>query len=284
MQLQIILEKLLIFQAMMLKHITYKNSKVSYYKYGTGKEVMVAFHGFNQDGQAYQYFEDVLAQRFTVIAIDFFWHGKSEWNEEEDFTDADMCNIFWQIAYKEGLKQQRFSVCSFSMGARMARALVKNYAHLVDYFILLSPPTFAFNSFLNFTTNHPIGLAAFKYFLNTPGALQRWVSGLHRVGILNRSVYVFTSKFVGTPDRLLRVYNTWHAQRKLQTNFKYFATLVNKHHIKVILVVGKNDFITPPMPMIKYVRKLTNSKVFILRKKHELATPQTKQLFNQLFN
>jgi len=268
---------------MIFKSINYKHSKVSYHRFGNGKEIMVAFHGFNQSGQSFSYFEEILEKRFTVIAIDFFWHGESVWKEEQDFSDADMCNIVWQIASREGFKHQKFSVCSFSMGARMARALVKNYAHQINYFIMLSPPTFAFNKFLNFTTNNPIGLAAFKYFLNTPGSLQKCVGFLNKVKILNRSIYVFTSKFVGNQQRLEKVYNTWYSQRKLQTDFNEFAKLVNKNQIKVILVVGKGDLITPPLPMIKYVRKMQNSSVFILQKKHELATQQTKQFFASLF-
>jgi pimeloyl-ACP methyl ester carboxylesterase len=170
------------------------------------------------------------------------------------------------------------------MGARLARALVRNFAARIDYFILLSPPTFSFNRFLNFTTNNPIGLAIFKYFANTPGALLNWVERLHKLKILNRSIYVFTSKFVGKHERIQKVFKTWLAQRKLTTNFSKFAKLLDHHHIKVVLIVGKKDAITPPYQMIKYVRKLKHKRIFILQKKHELATPETKHVFTKLFS
>ena len=65
----------------------YKNSCISYHRFGTGKNVMVAFHGYNQTGREYAYFEGVLGKQFTIIAIDFFWHGDSVWQEVEDFLD-----------------------------------------------------------------------------------------------------------------------------------------------------------------------------------------------------
>jgi pimeloyl-ACP methyl ester carboxylesterase len=268
----------------MQNQFKYKNSIVSYHRIGTGSEVLVAFHGYGQTGEAYAYFEDVLGERFTIIAIDFFWHGSSEWHEPFDFTDLHMKELLDGIARQENLHAQRFSVLSFSMGARLARALVRNFAARIDYFILLSPPTFSFNRFLNFTTNNPIGLAAFKYFANTPGALLNWVERLHKIKILNRSVYVFTSKFVGKQERIQKVFKTWLAQRKLTTNFSKFAKLLDHHNIKVVLIVGKKDAITPPYQMIKYVRKLKNKRIFILQKKHELATPETKHIFTKLFS
>ncbi len=124
---------------------------------------------------------------------------------------------------------------------------------------------------------------AFKYFAQTPNALRNWVERLHKWYVLNRSVYVFTSKFVGRQERIEKVYKTWLAQRKLRTNFTSFAQLLNQHQIRVILIVGKTDAITPPHQMVRYVRKLKNRRIFILKKKHELATPETKHVFGKLY-
>jgi pimeloyl-ACP methyl ester carboxylesterase len=261
----------------------YKNSPVSYHRFGNGAEVLVAFHGYNQTAAEFLFFEDALTSFFTVIAIDFFWHGQSEWRETEDFTAYDMKMIVVGIQRQEQIEASRFSVCSFSMGARMARALVGSFPSRINYLILLSPPTFSFNRFLDFTTNNPIGLRTFKYFVKNNDWLMSWVKRLNKAKILNRSVYVFTSKFIGKPERLEKVFKTWYSQRKLSTNFQAFAKLLNSHDIKTVLIVGKNDTITPPKQMIRYVTKLKNGSVYLIHKKHELATPETKQVFAELF-
>lgn len=261
----------------------YKNSPVSYHRFGEGSEVLVAFHGYGQTSADFLFFEEVLAAQFTVIAIDFFWHGKSEWREKEDFTEHDMKMIVVGIQRQEQIEASRFSLCSFSMGARMARALVRSFPSRINYFILLSPPTFSFNRFLEFTTNNPLGLWAFRYFVRNHNALMWWVNMLQKVGVLNRSVSVFTSKFIGKPERLEKVFKTWFSQRKLKTNFRAFANLLDRHNIKTVLIVGKNDPITPPAGMIKYVRRLKNGLVMMIRKKHELATPETRRALAELF-
>jgi pimeloyl-ACP methyl ester carboxylesterase len=262
----------------------YKQSPVSYHRFGKGDEVLVAFHGYDQTAAEYLYFNDVLNGAFTVIAIDFFWHGQSEWREDYDFTEQDMKAIVVGIKQQERLRVSRFSICSFSMGARMARALVRSFPHRINYLILLSPPTFAFNRFLNFTTNNPIGLLAFRYFVRNNDSLLYWVKRLNQWRILNRSVYIFTSKFIGHKQRMEKVYKTWYAQRLLKTNFDSFAQLLNQNRITTILIVGKHDYITPPKQMINYVKQLQHHKIFVLNKKHELATEETKNVFAELFN
>jgi pimeloyl-ACP methyl ester carboxylesterase len=267
-----------------MQHLfSYKESLVSYHRFGTGKKVLVAFHGYNQTGDEYAYFEDVLGSHFTVIAIDFFWHGQSEWKEQEDFTEEHMKQIVLGIARQEHIAVRKFSVCSFSMGARMARALVRIFPNRIEHFILLSPPTFSFNTFLHFTTVNPIGLSLFRYFVRNHTALMHSVKVLHKLKILNRSVYIFTSKFIGKPDRLENVFKTWFAQRRLETNFTAFAQLVNEHNIHVVLIAGKNDTITPAQKMIRYIRKIKNGEVIMLDKKHELTTAETKYVFKTLF-
>lgn len=261
----------------------YKNSPVSYYRYGTGNKVLVAFHGFDQSGSYYQYFEETLGEQFTLIAIDFFWHGQSKWLEVEDFTETDMREIVIGIAQQEKLFARKFSVMSFSMGARMARALVRTFPERIENLILVSPPTFAFNRFLNFTTGTVFGQLMFRYFLNNNKSLLAWAEWLHKMKILNRSVYVFTSKFISNKTRLEKVYRTWLSQKKLRTNFDTFARLIDDHGIQLILIAGKNDKLTPPHRLIKYVRKLKNRKIFLLPKKHELQTPETRHVLKNIF-
>jgi len=169
------------------------------------------------------------------------------------------------------------------MGARMARALVRTFPERIEHLILVSPPTFAFNRFLNFTVGTTFGQWMFRYFLNNNKSLLAWAERLYKLKILNRSVYVFTSKFISNKSRLEKVYRTWLSQKKLRTNFDLFARLIDDYDIQLILIAGKNDKLTPPHRLIKYVRKLKNRKIFLLPKKHELQTPETRHVLKNIF-
>lgn len=267
-----------------LRLFVYQNSVVSYLRYGHGPEVLVAFHGYGQSAADFLYFEEALGAQWTVIAIDFFWHGSSQWREERDFTEHDLRQITVGIQAQEQLTAERFSVCSFSMGARMARALVRSFPHRIHHLILIAPPTFTFNKFLNFTTNTKLGLWLFQYFIEHQGTLSQWVKRLHKAHILNRPVYVFTSKFIGQSNRLQKVFKSWYAQRKLKTNFTSFFKLLDHHQIKTFLIVGAHDTITPSRQMTKRINKLKHGRVYLLHQHHQLTTPLVRETLSQILN
>jgi pimeloyl-ACP methyl ester carboxylesterase len=249
-----------------------------------GKEYLVAFHGYGQTGADYLYYESVLKEKFTVIAIDFFGHGKSQWMESEDFTEFDMRDIVVGIARQEKIFARKFSVCSFSMGARMARALVRTFPERIKRVVFIAPPTPAFHYFLNFTVRTKIGVWLFKLFIKRNNWLSNSVSFLHRIGILNRAIKIFTTKFISRRERLNNVFITWYAQRNLTTNFATFAKLVNQYQIEVVLVIGKFDFITPSASNVNYVKKkIRKHKIMELPQKHELQSVHIAQAANEIF-
>jgi pimeloyl-ACP methyl ester carboxylesterase len=169
------------------------------------------------------------------------------------------------------------------MGARMARVLVQTIPESIERLILLSPPTIEFNQLVNFTTGTLLGSLVFKYVATNHSMLVVWLQRLHRWKILNRSVYLYSSKNIGEKQRMTKVYKTWTAQRMLRTNLAQIARLANKHKIELILIAGKNDALAPPYKMIKYIRNLFQKhKVFLVRKKHELVTPETIHLLRKL--
>lgn len=261
----------------------YKNSTVSYYRYGRGKEVIIAFHGYNQTGADFAPIAEVLQHKYTFIAIDFFWHGKSEWQEPHDVTETDLRELVLAIIAQEQQLTKKITVCGFSMGARMARVLVQTIPESIERLILLSPPTIEFNQLVNFTTGTLLGSLVFKYVATNHSMLVVWLQRLHRWKILNRSVYLYSSKNIGEKQRMTKVYKTWTAQRMLRTNLAQIARLANKHKIELILIAGKNDALAPPYKMIKYIRNLFQKhKVFLVRKKHELVTPETIHLLRKL--
>ncbi len=262
----------------------YKNSVVSYLRYGHGPEVLVAFHGYGQTAADFLYFEEVLSEGYTVLAIDFFWHGQSQWRESEDFTEEDLKQIVVGIKAQENLSAERFSICSFSMGARMARALVRSFPHRIHHLIFIAPPTFSFNLFLDFTTNTKLGLFLFRYFLKNQGSLSYWVQQLHKARILNRPVYVFTSKFINANHRLQKVFDTWFAQRKLKTDFKDFFEMVEQYEIRTTLIAGVQDSITPAKRMAARITKLKRGQVYLLHQHHQLTTPHIRQMLHKLLN
>lgn len=261
----------------------YRSSPVSYHRFGEGKDLLLAFHGYDQTGAAFLCFEETLGKYFTVIAIDFFWHGRSEWNEEGDFTVQHLQALVSGILQQEELTQERFSVCAYSMGARMARSMASAFPGRVEHVLFLSPPSFVFNRFLDLATNSWLGLRLFRHFVRRNDHLLSVLNTLHWLRLLNRTVYLFSHRFVEQQVRMEKVYRSWYAQRKLQSGAQTFARLAAQYEMRITLIAGVQDAITPARTISRYVRSFPHHRVYLVKKGHELHSPETQRILSTLF-
>ena len=66
--------------------LAYKSSIINYYIFGSGAKTLFCFHGYGEDGNSFAFLEKKLGLAYTLYAIDFPVHGKTQWNEKEPFT------------------------------------------------------------------------------------------------------------------------------------------------------------------------------------------------------
>ena len=62
-----------------------------YFKFGNGPEILFAFHGFDNDANDFRIFEKAFGERYTIVAVNLFFHGKSDTpthHAEDEFTRA----------------------------------------------------------------------------------------------------------------------------------------------------------------------------------------------------
>ena len=71
----------------------YKNSQVSYYRFGTGPQAAICFHGYGEDGKSYAFLEKYLGDRFSFYGIELPFHGDTDWQEGLLFTHIDLQQI-----------------------------------------------------------------------------------------------------------------------------------------------------------------------------------------------
>src|SRR5690349_5025567 len=99
---------------------------------------MLAFHGFGQGKEAFSTFGEALSSDYTLYSFDLFFHGKSEWNYEEEPLEKE----FWSEIIQRFLKEQdirSFSVVGYSMGGKFALATVEAFPTHVKEVYLLAP-------------------------------------------------------------------------------------------------------------------------------------------------
>ena len=107
--------------------ILYKNSRISYYQFGSGSKTAICFHGFGEDGTLYSFLEKYAGDQYTFYSIDLPFHGKTEWNEGMTLTHKDLQQIIAEILRLNNQKQKtlnlKLSLLGFSLGGRIREVL-----------------------------------------------------------------------------------------------------------------------------------------------------------------
>ena len=189
--------------------------------------------------------EEVLAQEYTILAIDLPFHGKTEWNEEL-FLDPDtlIALIKSMVAGKRG-SECKWTLMGYSMGGRVALGLLEKMPEKIAKMVLLAPDGLSVNSWYWWATQTKGGNAIFRWTMRKPG----WLFFLLRLGnalqVINRSVYKFTTYYTEDPVLRQELYARWTTMRGFKPSLAAIRALIGQRQIPVRLLYGRHDRIIP---------------------------------------
>src|ERR1700683_4264497 len=105
--------------------IPYKSSQIHCCNAGSGKQLLLCFHGYGESAETFGFLEKYLSADFTIVAIDLPFHGKTIWKEGLTFSPADLINIVTDIIQTSPAKNSRLYVAGYSLGGRVALHLLQ---------------------------------------------------------------------------------------------------------------------------------------------------------------
>ncbi|WP_442265009.1 alpha/beta fold hydrolase [Tenacibaculum sp. ZS6-P6] len=119
----------------MVNSILYKNAKVAYQIFGTGKQKIVLLHGFLESSKMWNFLIQKIQNDFQIITIDLLGHGASEClgyvHTMEEIAET-ICRVF------EKEKITKVTLIGHSMGGYVALALTEKYPDYVERLCLLN--------------------------------------------------------------------------------------------------------------------------------------------------
>jgi pimeloyl-ACP methyl ester carboxylesterase len=248
--------------------LEYKEHQIYYHQYGTGKKVLIAFHGFADSGEL---FEDVatnvFAAEYTTLAIDLPFHGQKTTWEGDIYTPEDIVAIIGLLM--EAFKVESYALTCHSMGGRVIWGILPLIANQVDQIYFFSPAGFGYT----FTASRfwcPMWFRrrARNRFEESEGIL-RFFDITHRLKLMNRATYLVFKQQLDLPRRRARLLQTWVAMY-------YFPMGPNKKHLKLLnekaipayFFFGKKDRVTPAKDAQKFVQKLQKSELIVFKGNH----------------
>jgi pimeloyl-ACP methyl ester carboxylesterase len=230
---------------------------LAYRRLGRGPKVLLAFHGFGQDGHIFDPLALTLGEEFTVYAVDAFFHGQSQLAPDRLLAKSDWWMLIDALLDRENIR--RFGVLGFSLGGRFALATVEAYAARIDAVHLVAPDGITRSWWYELATESEPGRGFFRWFLHRLSFWNRIGDGLARVGLLNRATLRFAEGTLARPDQRQQLFNTWTRLRRIRPDLNLITSLLNNLPIQVRFYVGLHDRIVPPSYVQPLLHRLKNA-------------------------
>jgi len=231
----------------------YKDSAISYYRFGTGPKLVVCFHGYGEDAEAFEFLTKYDDNQHTFISIDLPFHGQTAWNEDLSFTINDLQQIIETIPE---LKNSRPILLGFCLGGRVALSLYQAMAAQIEKIILLAPDGLKINFWYWLSTQTWIGNKLFVFTMKHPGWFFGMLKIFNKVGIVNASILKFVNYYIGDPGARQLLYQRWIVLRKLKPDISIIKSFITKYKTMVRLLYGMHDRIILPVRGKRFKKRI----------------------------
>lgn len=265
------------FRQMRQQHqITYKKSVINYYRFGSGLQLLFCFHGYGASGYQFHLLEKKLEAKFTVIAIDFPFHGSTVWKENKELSMDDLLKILEAIISSSGLEYNeklRFSLLSYSMGGRIALSLFQKIPEQIECVGLIAPDGLHVNFWYGLSTRTWLGKKWFRYNMHNPKGLHSLLKLGTKTKLLDVKLMKLVHYYMYDKEERLKLYNRWTTMRQFRPHLKSIKALSDNYNVPLRFLFGKND------PLILSKRSVVfeaaeNVKIKVIDAGHSLMLPK----------
>ncbi|WP_020526308.1 alpha/beta fold hydrolase [Flexithrix dorotheae] len=238
----------------------------NYSEFGNGEKVLLAFHGFGQDGSAYEPLAK-LKPDYKIYSFDLYFHGKSYWNEEKDFLKPKkLKKAFKQFFQEEGIKN--FELIGFSMGCRSALALLKYFPKKINKITLIAPDGIKENFWYRFAIRNSYGQKIFSSIIANPAWCIKVLDMLKNLRIIPAGQIQIAKWQLEDKQLRDRIFYTWRLYRYFQFNFKKIGKQISKNKVEVEVILGDKDFIITEKHIQPLVSNIKNYKLSTIPSNH----------------
>ena len=224
--------------------ISYKKSIINVSVFGTGNKLLICFHGYGENGKTFEPLEKKLGNEYTLVAIDFPFHGETKWNEGLLMTPNDLSNILSIILQQIEIAKDRslkYSVVAFSLGGRVALHLLQSTPAQIERMVLIAPDGLHQNFWYWLATQTSVGNKLFAHTMKRPAWLFALTSFGYKLRLLNKSITRIIHYYLDDGKGRLLLYERWTTMRKFTPEKRAIANAINNYQIPVRFLFGSYD-------------------------------------------
>jgi pimeloyl-ACP methyl ester carboxylesterase len=218
-------------------HLQFRSSHIHYIRYGYGPDLLFCFHGYGENAASFAIFEEMLGERFTLIAIDFPFHGKTDWQEGLLFAPSDLLAIVDML----NPARKPMQLLGYSMGGRVALQLLALTPGRVTGLVLIASDGLHKNKWQWLATRTKVGNRLFSFSMKHPFIMNGLLDLLSKLGLYNNSLLKFIHYYLDDVDQRMILYRRWTTMRKFRPNLGLLKRIVQEKKIPINMLFGKFD-------------------------------------------
>lgn len=218
--------------------LSFKSCVINYYVFGSGNKTLFCLHGYGEDGSSFSFLENYLGDDYTLYAIDFPFHGATEWNEKNSLSADDLLKIF-QLINKNQTKT--FSVLAYSMGGRIALYLLEKNPEKFERVVLAAPDGLHQNIWYKISTQTTAGNKLFKKIMQQPGLFFAFLHVAGKLKILNSSIVKFIHGYLDDKNERLLLFKRWTVLRTFKPQLSEVKKICDGYNVQLYLLFGSFD-------------------------------------------
>jgi len=265
--------------------VPYKSSFIHYCKTGHGEKLLLCFHGYSQTSQSFSFIEKKIENDFTMIAIDFPFHGETIWNEGLNFTLGDLLEIIDLVTEEQLLNSEKIYLLGFSMGGRVALTMLQTIPEKIKKIILIAPDGMKENIWYWLATHHKSGNKFFKRTMRNPKMIFSFLKIAKKMGMVNQSIFKFIAFYIHDEQVRDDLYNRWTTMRHFRPDINKIKSIIKEDNIPVRLLYGEYDRVIRYERAKKFMHGIeTNCELKIAPTGHFLLTEENAGTIVSLLN
>ncbi len=250
----------------------YSQSNICVYKAGQGPKKLLCLHGYGESGLSFECLIPQLKDEYTIYAIDFPQHGKTDWLEGNLLAP----DTFIQIINELGItKTEKISVLAYSMGGRVALHLMQLMPQQIEQVVLIAPDGMRMNFWYWLGTQTMVGNKIFQYTMENPNWFRAMLKGLVATKLVDNWIVRFANQFLNDPEQRNKLYNIWTTMRKFKPDLNKVKSEMQAHQMPLHLFYGKFDKVIQSKYGEKFQSQITQyCSIKTIDAGHQLLTEQ----------
>ena len=248
-------------------YISLGNEQLHYLKTGSGRRLLLAFHGYGNDAESFAPIATYLGEEFTVLSFDLPHHGKSKWSDAP-LSKRDLLQLVAIV--KKDYQVEKISLLGYSLGGRVCLTIVELVPECIDGVTLLATDGLVKNWYYSFFTTTSLGKKMFRNMLEKPARYFKVMDWFKKWHLVHPSRHKFAMHSLSTQEARRLLLNVWPAMSDLTPSPSRLKNIIRKYSIRITLFMGANDKIMPPGLGEQFKAGLDTVQLHVLDRGHRI--------------